>query len=141
MNALKKSSRSGSNEGAFTQIRYKVNRKDALRGYRSSTLWEGKSQSMHQEFKCDHYKTDKTGRKNSQDILYPADKSLLRNQFGELQGCRLSGYAQFCINQQKQGKKITFSRGLKQAMAQKLKTIHLAFIDTCRIRPNTKSKK
>lgn len=126
MNALKKSSRSGSNEGAFTQIRYKVNRKDALRGYRSSTLWEGKSQSMHQEFKCDHYKTDKTGRKNSQDILYPADKSLLRNQFGELQGCRLSGYAQFCINQQKQGKKNHFQQGIKASNGSKNKDYPLS---------------
>lgn len=34
-----------------------------VRGYCSSTLWEGKSQSIHQDFKCDHYKTGKTGRK------------------------------------------------------------------------------
>jgi len=31
---------------------------------------------MHQDFKGDHYKTGKTGRKNSQDILDLADGSL-----------------------------------------------------------------
>lgn len=63
---------------------------------------------MHQDFKCDHYETSKTGRTNSQGVLYLADRSLFRNQYGELKVCRVPGYAQFYINQQKQEKEYHF---------------------------------
>lgn len=90
-----------------------------VRGYCSSTLWEGKSQRMHQDFKCDHYKTGKTGRKNTQGILYLADRSLVRNHFGELKVCKVPGYAKFCINQQKQGNKYPFQQGIKPSNGSK----------------------
>ena len=110
-----------------------------VRGYCSGTLWEGKSQSVHQDFKCDHYETGKTGRKNNEDILYLADRSLFRNQFGELKVYRVPGYAQFCINQQKQEEKYHFQQGIKPSNGSKNK-IHFIFIHTCRISPDTKNK-
>ena len=76
---------------------------------------------MHQDFKGDHYKTGKTGRKNSQDILDLADGSLFWNQFGELKVCRVPGYAQFCINQKKQEKKYRFQQGIKPSNGSKNK--------------------
>lgn len=74
-----------------------------------------KSQSEHQDFRCDHYETDKTGRKNSQDVECLADWSLFRKQFGGLKLFRVPGYAQFCTNS-KTRKNITFRKGLKKAM-------------------------
>lgn len=141
VNALKKSSRSGSNEGAFTQITYKVNRKDALRGYLSSTLWEGKSQSMHQEFKCGHYKTDKIGRKKQSRFFISCRQVFTQKSVWGTKSLQSSWLCCFVSTSKNRKKKITFSKRLKQAMAQEIKTIHLAFIDTRRISPNIKSKK
>jgi len=47
----------------------------------------------------------------------------------------------FVSTRKNRKKNTAFSKGLNQAMAQKIKTIHSAFIHTCRISPNAKSKK
>lgn len=44
------------------------------------------------------------------------------------------------VSTSKKREKITFSIRLKQAMAQNIKTMHLAFIHTCKISLNTKKK-
>lgn len=75
MNALKKPLRRESIEETFTQICYTVNKNDAPRGCCSHTLWEGKSWNTHPDFKCNHYKPGKIGRRTVK-VFYILQTSL-----------------------------------------------------------------